>query len=391
MSHDPPIGRQIRITGGQYAFVPDPLPPPLSYSETMVRHVHDAAAALGGVASIGDFVPNPRLLVVPFLSIEAEVSSRIEGTVTTLPDLFESRMVPDEDVSAPTREVANYLQAMSLGVERLRELPISVRLTRELHRALLRGVRGRNRAPGEFRSGQVHIGAAGRGLASARYVPPPAHLLGELMSDWERFLHSGSDIPALVQCALMHAQFEMIHPFWDGNGRVGRLLLSLFLIATGSLSQPLLFLSAYFERSRHEYYERLLAVSRDGDWPGWIEYFLSAVEAQSRVAVAAARNIIAVRDHIRDRIGQARTGHAMAVIDLLFEWPAITIPDVADRLNVSYPTARRAVRKLEEESFLNETTGQRRNQRFLALPIVEALEVASGLSAEEVGQPPLQL
>ncbi|MEN6301178.1 MAG: Fic family protein [Armatimonadia bacterium] len=357
--------------------MPNPLPPPLEYDATLIRSIHEAASALGGVASIYQFVPNPALLVIPFLNLEAVMSSRIEGTVTTTEALFEANVAPLSEVTEPTREVANYLKAMNRGMELLKEIPISLRLVRELHRTLLDNTRGDGPQAGLFRSQQVHIGRRGRPISEASYVPPPPNLIPQLMDDWEKYLHKDATPSPLVHCAILHAQFEMIHPFSDGNGRLGRLLMSLLLISEGHLPQPLLFLSAYFERFRDEYLSSLAQISTEGNWRDWVIYFLEAVRVQSDAAVAAAKAITNLREQMREQIGTTHIGQLHRVIDLLFENPVVTVAFVAERLGMTQPTAARAIEKLQEHGFLLETTGKTRYRRYAAVPILRAIEQAT--------------
>ncbi len=382
-------GQFIPIDGGHLAFVPSLLPPHVEYTTPTIALLSEAAEALGGVASIGDFVPNPRLLVYSFLSLEAVMSSAIEGTQTTAAQLFEAKIEEPSQMSPDTRIVNNYLEAMDLGRQVLQDEPLSLWLVRALHVRLLQGVRGQDRSPGQFRNDQVYVGDRRQPIEQASYIPPPHHLLVGLMEDWERFVNALTDMPSLVQCAVMHAQFELIHPFFDGNGRIGRLLLSLFLIEKGHLPQPLLFLSAYLEHHREEYNGRLLAISQRGDWPGWIEFFLRAIAVQSRRAVSAARNIIQLRDQMRAKVQESVvTIHELNLLDMLFENPFVTRRIAKEELRVSFPTASAAIHHFEELGFLEEITGRRRSQRFLARPILEAIESAA---APDWTEPPVQV
>src|SRR2546426_4191463 len=283
----PEAGRVIRTPKGYAAFVPAPLPPTLDYGADLVRALSRADAALSELSGLGQHLPNPHLLIAPYVRREAVLSSRIEGTKASLSDLLLDEMenaasVPRED---DVREVRNYVVALEYGIKRLRDLPLSLRLVRELHARLMKGVRGERATPGEFRRSQNWIGPSGSTPATAPYVPPPPEHMKEALADCERFLHEREKLPDLIQCALMHEQFEAIHPFLDGNGRVGRLLITLFLIERGRLSQPLLYLSAYIEAHRGEYYSGLQAVHTDGDWKGWIRFFLTGVELIAQDAV----------------------------------------------------------------------------------------------------------
>src|SRR5438034_1265981 len=261
-----PPGRRVRCAGGYTAFVPDPLPPELHWTPTLVRALSDADRLVGRLAGEGGRLPNPHLLIRPFVRREAVLSSRIEGTQAALGEWLAAEAgAAVERSPADLREVGNYVVALEYGVERLGALPLSLRLVRELHERLMRGVRGGAATPGEFRRSQNWVGPPGSTLADAIYVPPPADELMGCLGAWEKFLHDGS-LPPLVHAALAHSQFEAIHPFLDGNGRVGRLLITLLLVEKGVLPAPLLYLSAYFEATRPEYYARLLAVTENGEW-----------------------------------------------------------------------------------------------------------------------------
>ncbi len=276
----PEAGRVVRARGGYDAFVPAPLPPKLAYDDELVLALSRADAALSELSGLGRHLPNPHLLIAPYVRREAVLSSRIEGTTTTLAELLLEEVAEGAARRDPAdvREVRNYVTALEYGVTRLRTLPLSLRLVLELHARLMKGVRGEHATPGEFRRTQNWIGVPRSTLESAIYVPPPPEFMMEALEAWERFLHERGRVPDLVQCALMHEQFEAIHPFLDGNGRVGRLLITLFLIERGRLSQPLLYLSAYIDQHRGEYYSGLQAVHTDGDWKGWIRFFLTGVE-----------------------------------------------------------------------------------------------------------------
>src|SRR5436309_11963912 len=296
---DPRAGRAVQAPGGYAAFIPAPLPPELVYDSSLVLALSRADAALSELSGLGRHLPDPHLLIAPYVRREAVLSSRIEGTKASLSDLLLDEMenaasVPREEDDV--REVRNYVVALEYGIKRLRDLPLSLRLVRELHARLMKGVRGERATPGEFRRSQNWIGPPGSTPATAPYVPPPPEHMQEALADWERFLHERDKLPDLIQCALMHEQFEAIHPFLDGNGRVGRLLITLFLIERGRLSQPLLYLSAYIERHRSEYYDRLQAVRTDGDWKGWLHFFLAGIEEIAREAVRLAGKLMDLRE-----------------------------------------------------------------------------------------------
>jgi Uncharacterized conserved protein len=314
------------------------------------------------------------LLIYPFIRKEAVLSSRIEGTQSSFSDLllFEAtRVEKQRDV----REVQNYVRAIEYGLKRLEELPLSLRLIRELHGILMGGVRGEHATPGEFRQSQNWIGRPGCSLNEATFVPPPPSEMQDALNQLEKFLHSDTDLPPLVQLALIHYQFETIHPFLDGNGRIGRLLISLFLCQRGILTKPLLYLSAFFERHRREYYEYLLAVSQQGDWRQWIEFFLRAVAEQSRDAVRRSHHLLELHQHYYQTSLEKRLPTtAGQLIELIFTRPVLNAKIVQELLKITFPAAQKAIRILEEESVLVEITGAKRNKAYAAEEILKILE-----------------
>jgi len=297
---------------------------------------------------------------------EAVLSSQIEGTQSTLEDVLEFE-VDERGEGRPKdiREVVNYVRAMNHGLERLRDFPLCLRLIREIHRELLTGVRGSHRAPGEFRKSQNWIGAPGCTLTEAAFVPPPPHMLMETLGHFENYLHDET-LPSLVHCGLAHAQFETIHPFLDGNGRVGRLLVTLLLCHRGVLSRPLLYLSYYFRARRAEYYDRLTAIRVGGDWEGWLRFFLRGVSTVSRAAADTAHAILKLVDGHRARLMAASRSstQALSLLDYLLEQPIVSARMVEGRLGCSHTTAPNLLRALEQEGILRETTGQKRNRRY---------------------------
>jgi len=372
----PEAGRVIRARGGYHAFIPAPLPPKLTYDDDLVLALSQADAALSELSGLGRHLPNPHLLIAPYVRREAVLSSRIEGTTTSLGELLREEVAAGSARRDPddVREVRNYVRALEHGIPRLRSLPLSLRLVRELHERLMRGVRGEYATPGEFRRSQNWIGVPRSTVETAVYVPPPPEHLMEVLGAWDRFLQDRGRTPDLVQCALMHEQFEAIHPFLDGNGRVGRLLISLFLIERGRLSQPLLYLSAYFEEHRREYYDGLQRVRTDGDWTGWIRFFLAGVEQISREAVAQAGRLMDLRERWRARL--ADRPKTVQLVDALLVNPYMSVARAQRLLEVSNPTARQAVARLEKLGLLTEVTGRDWRRLYLAKPILRVLENA---------------
>lgn len=343
-----------------------------------MRALSDADRAVGQLAGEGRRLPNPHLLIRPFIRREAVLSSRIEGTQATLGELLAAEAGASVERSpGDLREVVNYVVALEYGIERLTTLPLSLRLLREVHARLTEGVRGGQATPGEFRRTQNWIGPPGSTAMNATYVPPPPGEMMEALDALERFLHD-TTLPPLVQAAVLHYQFEAIHPFLDGNGRVGRLLVLLFLLERGVLPAPLLYLSAFFEATRPEYYARLRGVTEHADWEGWIVYFLNGVARQSEDALGRASRINALLDAWRRAVAGAPT--PLGLVDLLGENPYWTVPGVASRLTVAYTTAQRAIQKLESESILIPLTDARRNRVYCARAILEILEEPARLT-----------
>lgn len=369
----PAAGRVIATAQGYNAFVPAPLPPPIDYTPALVRLLSVADAALSELSGLGQVLPNPHLLIAPYLRREAVLSSRIEGTQTSLADLLADEAgQPPRAPASDVHEVRNYVVALEYGIARLGELPLSLRLVRELHQRLMLGVRGDRATPGEFRRSQNWIGPHGSTPANAPYVPPPPQEMQQALEDWEIFLHTRDDLPDLIQCALMHEQFEAIHPFLDGNGRVGRLLITLFLIERGRLSQPLLYLSEFIERNRQDYYRGLQRIRTHGDWNGWLHYFLAGVQWSAQRAVRQARQLLALRESMRGKVIKAP--RALALVDVLFENPYLDASRVKALLGVSDPTARKTLGILEDAGLIAETTGRAWGRQYLARGLLAAIE-----------------
>jgi Fic family protein len=351
-----PTGRLVPTINNCSAFVPNPLPPPTLDVQRLLPFIARSTQALGELSGVGRTLANPYLLIRPFMRKEAVASSRIEGTVTNLSDLFVFEADERTNrVPADAREVLNYVHALEGALLQLEELPISTRLIRNAHERLLTGVaghRGASIVPGEFRKEQNWIGS--RLIQNARYVPPPHLFAIEAMSDLEKYINRENDpLPIVVRMALVHYQFEAIHPFPDGNGRVGRLLMPLMLCASNDLSQPLLYLSTFFERNYDTYIERMFNVSARGEWEAWIEFFLTAIEQVSKDAIAKVQALQDLRQEYLGMIQRARSSALLArVIDLLFENPVTAIPEVADRLSISYNASKNNVAKLAEHNIV---------------------------------------
>ncbi len=318
---------------------------------SLVYRLDEASRAVATLAGVGETIPNPHLLTQPFLRREAVLSSRIEGTQASLSDLYlyEASRKARMDVL----EVHNYVRALEEGIELLDKLPICLRLINSLHATLLSGVRGERDRPGEIRTEQVWIGRPGTPLEEARFVPPPPSHVLDALDDWERFANEGLQMPPLVQCALLHYQFEAIHPYRDGNGRIGRLLIILFLCARKILPVPLLYLSAYFERDRQRYYDELLSVSVTGDWDAWLHYFLNGVIQQSNDSLRRARQIRELHEEYRGMVLDRRgSANSLKMVDLLFTRPYVTAPLTSAELGITHAGARRILDRFVEMGLL---------------------------------------
>jgi len=369
-------GRCVKTTTGYWAFIPHPLPPVLSYDTSLIRLLSEAHRLLGELSGTGRLLANPYLLIAPYVRREAVSSSRIEGTQASLNDLFFFEASESEKPKVPdVREVKNYVRAMEYGIDRLKELPISIRLIGEIHRVLMEDVRGDHATPGEIRRSQNWVGPPGCSLQDATYVPPPVEEMKNALSDWEKYLHSDPDAPPLIQCALMHYQFEAIHPFLDGNGRMGRLLITFFLREKGLLTQPLLYLSAFFDRFRDEYYSRLLAVSGCGDWQGWIEFFLRGVVNQAKDAISDAKKLIELHAEYRRRLETTKKipESAYRLIDEVFISPVLSIAGLSKKWNMPFNSVKTGVSRLAKIGIFREATGRRRNKLFIAPELMELL------------------
>jgi len=384
-------GRFVKQAGGYEAFIPAPLPPnpSVTMDGEMLRLLSDADRVLGRLDGITTVLPNPDLFVAMYVRQEAVLSSQIEGTQSTLEDVLQYEIdAKGRKYPRDVAEVCNYVKAMNHGLKRQKELPLSLRLIKELHAQLLAGVRGQHREPGEFRKTQNWIGPQGCNLTNAQFVPPPPSELMPALSDLETFLHSREDLPALIHCGLAHAQFETIHPFLDGNGRVGRLLITFLLCECEILQRPLLYLSHYFKLHRAEYYDRLMAIRLSGDWEGWLKFFLRGVVEVSREAANTARSIIRLREEhqtlIRNSFGSS-AGMALRLLDWLYYSPLTTPRGAEDFLKCVYATANKLIRQFERHGLLQEVTGGMRNRVYQYRPYVDLflLREETSQSAEE--------
>jgi Fic family protein len=364
-------GRIVTTPEGYAAFVPAPLPPRISYTKGLVLALSRADAALGELSGVGGELPEPQLLDASFKRQEALCSSRIEGAEVSLSDVYLDQVgaaratVPREHL----REVRACIQTLRFGVEQLRQEPLSLEFIKELHEQLLRDEVSGARTPGEFRTSQNWLGPSGATQATAPYVPPPVAELPEALAAFEAFLQERGRLPDLVQCAMLHAQFESIHPFVGGNGRLGRLLITLFLIERDRLTRPLLYLSAFLEGRRDEYYALLQRVRTHGEWAPWLTFFCDGVESCARRATRQARALIRHYERDRERV----KGHALRLADELFRTPVMTVPEAQRILDVANPTARSAVRQLEARGLLVEWNEKRWPRVYLAPHVLDAV------------------
>jgi Fic family protein len=360
-------GKTVLTPLGFWAFLPHPLPPNMPWSLSLVSTLSEAERDLSRLATLVSAFPYPHLLNQPFIHTEAVISSRIEGTHASLVDLYTYETVqlslfePVNDV----REVYNYVRAMDYGLERLKTLPVSLRLIRELHQKLMENVRGGILTPGEFRRSQNWIGPAGSTLSNAPYVPPPVVDMHQALDALEKFMHADTKIPPLARAGMIHYQFEAIHPFLDGNGRVGRLLIVLLLCEWGLLPQPILNLSTYIERHRQEYYDHLLAVSQHGAWEIWLRFFLRGISEQAREDALRMQRLLDIRKKYQPMIEAERNSERMSkIVDFVIIHPIFSIKQVSDGLGIPFKTAQDYIGKLETVGILREITGHLRNRIY---------------------------
>jgi Fic family protein len=371
-------GTYVRQPAGYRAFIPKPLPPdpPLVIDQTMLTHLSVADRALGRLDGTTEVLPNPDLFIAMYVRREAVLSSQIEGTQASLVDVLEYEAdAARKGLPADVKEVVNHIEAMTYGLQRLKDLPLSLRLIREIHERLLAGARGGQRYPGEFRTSQNWIGPAGCSLKEATFVPPPPSEMMDALADLESFLHVDIDLPVPVITGLVHAQFETIHPFVDGNGRIGRLLITFLLCQRGLLRRPLLYLSHYLKRHRSEYYDRLMAIRDRGDWEGWLKFYLKGISEVANQATEIARQILRLRETHRQLLSERlATVNAQRLLDYLYQRPIVTAGLVAKTLEVSPPTANSLVNQLCSIGLLTERTGRRRNRLFSYEPYLSLFE-----------------
>lgn len=373
-SHPQRAGRYTQQTTGYKAFIPAPLPPEpdIEFDGELRTLLSQADRDIARLDAIAALLPNPDLFVAMYVRHEAVLSSQIEGTQSTLEDVlaFEAHAATAHDAPKDVEEVVNYVRAMNHGLARLPELPLSLRLLREIHGELMRNVRGGEKSPGEFRTSQNWIGPTGSTLATASFVPPPPHELMNALGALEKFLHHGkTSVPLLIRCGLAHAQFETIHPFLDGNGRVGRLLITLMLCEEQALSRPLLYLSVFLKAHRAEYYDRLTAIRQHGHWEPWLKFFLRGVSQTARAATRTAHDIVTLREAHRSAL--LKNPKALTLLDSLFQQPMVSPNRIAAIVGCTHPTAVKLARELEARGWLREVTGYERNRLYRYQPYLD--------------------
>lgn len=363
-------GAYVRQPQGYRAFIPQPLPPTpsIQIDDRMTAALSHADRALGRLDGSIETLPHPDLFLSMFVRREAVLSSQIEGTQASLSDVIKAEAaVLDRARPSDVREVQNYMLALDRGVQMLSSLPISTRLITELHAILMNEVRGQHQNPGEIRTSQNWIGPSGCNLSEAVFIPPPPGEVHRLLGQLESFLHDDSPLPPLIKIGLAHGQFETIHPFLDGNGRVGRLMITLFLVEQTILRKPVLYLSYYFKRNRNEYYDRLQSLRNEGDWEGWLLFFLEGVASVANLAAETAHKVLRLREDDRqavlDRFDRSAST-PLKVLDQLYRLPVTFPRSLAKEQNVSYPTANGIIQQLEKAGILKEVSGQRRNRVF---------------------------
>lgn len=370
-------GKVIHTQKGYWAFVPNPLPPEIPWPLAVVSALSEADRDLSRLNTLAGAFPFNQTLIMPFIRQEAVLSSRIEGTRASLSDLYahEAGQLSFLETVDDSSEVLNYVRALEYGLEREKTLPVSLRLMREIHARLMENVRGGQLTPGEFRRSQNWIGPAGSTLDNATYVPPPVDEMLATLNAMEKYIHSPSQIPAIVRAGLLHYQFEAIHPFLDGNGRMGRLLIILLLHEWHVLSQPMLNLSVYFEAQRQEYYARLLDVSRRGAWEEWFLFFLTGVSVQAVNDAVRLESLLSLRVDYQEKIRAGRRQeHLERVLDLIFQRPILNVRQAEAALGVPYMTAERGIERLVEMGILREITGKARNRIYRADEVLAVIE-----------------
>jgi Fic family protein len=372
-------GKYVKQPAGYSAFIPNPLPPnpPIQFDDELHLLLSEADRSLARLDGIATVLPNPELFIGMYVKKEALLSSQIEGTQASLEGVleFEADLTPKDNIE-DIKEVVNYIKALNYGIDRLNDLPMSLRLIKEIHKILIEGTRGGNKTPGEFRKTQNWIGSTGASLNEATFVPPPPDIVLPNMGDLEKVLYEHENIPQLVKIALIHAQFETIHPFLDGNGRVGRLLITFYLFCKKILSRPVLYLSFYLKKHRNEYYDLLMKVRTDGLWEDWIKFFLKGVIETSVESAKTAKEIIVLKDRLIEELyrNSISSIYAVKLVSFLFEMPVIDTKTVEEKFNIHKDTANELVNRFEQIGILKEITGKQRYKKYLFKEYVDIIK-----------------
>lgn len=372
-------GKYVKQPAGYSAFIPNPLPPnpPIQFDDELHLLLSEADRSLARLDGIATVLLNPELFIGMYVKKEALLSSQIEGTQASLEGVleFEADLTPKDNID-DVKEVVNYIKALNYGIAKLNELPMSLRLIKEIHKVLVEGTRGSNKTPGEFRKTQNWIGSRGASLNEATFVPPPPDIVLANMGDLEKVLYEHENIPQLVKIALIHAQFETIHPFLDGNGRVGRLLITFYLFCKKILSRPVLYLSFYLKKHRNEYYDLLMKVRTDGFWEDWIKFFLKGVIETSVESAKTAKEIIVLKDRLIEELyrNSISSIYAVKLVSFLFEMPVIDTKTVEEKFNIHKDTANELVNRFEQIGILKEITGKQRYKKYLFKEYVDIIK-----------------
>ncbi|AHM61257.1 Fic family cell division protein [Flammeovirgaceae bacterium 311] len=359
--------------------LPSHLPPKIDYTR-FLRELSEANRALGELKGLLANIPNPSLLSTPLLTKEAVASSKIEGTQATIEDVFkyeaEGKVTQESSKDQDIREIINYRKAIRVATELLQDRPIGTNFVRQLHAVLLDSVRGTNKDKGNFRRIPVYIGKPGATIESALYVPPSAGQLDDLLSNWEKYINSEDEPDVLVQTAVAHYQFEAIHPFLDGNGRIGRLLIPIMLFDKQVLSYPLLYVSEFFEDHREEYYHYLRQVDKESDWESWIKYFLNAIKAQALDTQSKVNSMLGLYKEIKEKLSGFNSQYSIDLLDIIFENPVVSITKIREKLPTNSPqTIYNIIAKFEEAEVLEEITKGRRNKIYVFRDLMKILRV----------------
>ena len=368
-------GKWIKQIEGYKAFLPSPLPPspPLKMDAELINLLTIATHHVGQLSMLTSLIQNPDLFVYVYVQKEALLSSQIEGTQCSIEDILGGDAEQSEKKD-DIEEVSNYVTAMNEGIKRLSQLPVSSRLIKEIHEILMSGVRGSNKTPGEYRRSQNWIGRPGANMNTADFVPPPPDSVETCMSELEKYIHDDDSLPPLIKAGLVHAQFETIHPFLDGNGRLGRLLITFLLCNWNILDRPLLYLSYFFKSHRTEYYTKLTDVRQKGDWEGWIKFFLRGVSETAEMAASMAKEIHFLHMKDRENLRNVRSTQVLAnAFELFCNFPILSLSQISARLEISIPTAQRAVNKLIALDIIGENTGRLRNRRYVYRKYIEII------------------